>query len=473
MTGPTRRRVRRAYRTGTLLDLDGAAVEADVLAELLVGGAAGATGRIARLDLRNARITGRLDLTGARLAAPLRLRHCFLDEKILLGNAELASLDLDGSTLPGIEADAIRVAGVFGVRDATVTGDIRMLSAQLTGTVELDRSAIGGGLHLQGADIGGGVHLRDVRVGQGVRLTGARVGGLVTVAGARLSAAPDSGIALNVSAMTVGGSILAHRLHATGETHFVGARVGGTIALVGVTLQCPDGYALLMIEAQALLLTLRPTAGSTGTISLRDAHVGRLIDDPVGWPAGCRAELDGLTYERLSRRTEDVGAWTARQRLDWMARYTPGFAPGPYDQLAAALTRDGREQEARQVLLVRERLRHRAMGRLGALWGAVQDAGIGFGYRPLRALLWLLVVVAAGTAWFAAAGPLRAVKPDESPTWDPFLYTVDVLVPLVDLGHDKAWDPVGPDKAVTLAVLAIGWILATTVVAGAGRALRR
>ena len=65
------------------------------------------------------------------------------------------------------------------------------------------------------------------------------------------------------------------------------------------------------------------------------------------------------------------------------------------------------------------------------------------------------------------------MKPDEAPTWDPFLYTLDVLIPLIDLGHDKAWDPVGADKAVTLAVMAVGWILATTVVAGAGRAIRR
>lgn len=156
-----------------------------------------------------------------------------------------------------------------------------------------------------------------------------------------------------------------------------------------------------------------------------------------------------------------------------MARYVSGFSPGPYDQLAAALTRDGREQEARQVLLVRERRRHRAMGRLGAVWGAVQDTAIGFGHRPLRALLWLLVIVAASTGWFAWSGPLEAVKAGESPTWDPFLYSVDVLIPLVDLGHDKAWDPVGADKAVTLTVMAIGWILATTVVAGAGRAIRR
>src|SRR6185503_21310899 len=101
---------------------------------------------------------------------------------------------------------------------------------------------------------------------------------------------------------------------------------------------------------------------------------------------------------------------------------------------------------------VRERLRHRAMGRLGAVWGAVQDVAIGFGYRPARALWWLLAVLALSTGWYAVAGPLRAVKPDETPTWDPLLYSLDLLVPLVDLGHEQAWDPIGADKAVAVLV---------------------
>jgi hypothetical protein len=46
-------------------------------------------------------------------------------------------------------------------------------------------------------------------------------------------------------------------------------------------------------------------------------------------------------------------------------------------------------------------------------------------------------------------------------------------VPLVDLGHERAWDPVGADKAAAVLIIAAGWVLATTVVAGAGRALRR
>ncbi|GGN35729.1 hypothetical protein FHR83_006226 [Actinoplanes campanulatus] len=461
-----KRRVRRAYRAGTRLDLAGRTVDAAFLAGLLR--------EPGRLDLAGARITGALDLTGARIEAPVHLRRCVFERELRLDHAELLSVNLDECALPGIEADGLRVAGDFAGRDMTVGGDIWMLPARIDGTVELDRSVVQGSIYLQRAEVGGGVIIRDATVGKGLRLAGSRVGGNVDLTRSKCGAAADTGAAVNAGGMVVGGGFFSHDLVADGEVNLIGTRVAGSITLQRAVLRGREGrHALLLIETQARMLTLRPAPESAGTISLRDARVGRLVDDPVNWPAGCRVELDGLTYERLTRRSEDVDGWTAGQRLDWMARFTTGAALGPYDQLAAALRRDGREQEARQVLVVRERLRHRAKGRLGALWGAVQNVTIGFGYRPGRALLWLLAVVAASTGWFAWSGPLRAVKPDESPTWDPFLYSVDVLVPLVDLGHDKAWDPVGADKAVTLAVMAAGWILATTVVAGAGRAINR
>ncbi|BEL04969.1 membrane-associated oxidoreductase [Actinoplanes sichuanensis] len=463
----TRRRVRRAFRDGVPLDLGGAAVDGELLARLLRDGGG-------RLNLSGAHVTGSVDLTGARIDMPLRLRGCVFDEPLLLDHADLVQVNLDGCTLPGIEADGLRVAGDLGVRDATVTGDVWLLPARIGGSVELDGSRIGGGVHLQRAEIGGGVHLRGTTVGLGLRLTGARVTGSVDLRAARIGPDPDTGAAISAGSLVVGGSLFAHEVIAGGEIHLVGVQVGGSLTMRDTVLSAPGGgYSLLLIEAQARLLTLRPAPESTGTISLRDARFGRLADDPVRWPAGCEVELDGLTYDRLARRSEDVVEWTARQRLAWMARYTSGYAPGPYDQLAAALARDGREQEARQVRVVRERRRYRAMGWAGAVWGAVQEAGIGFGYRPGRALTWLLAVVAASTAWFAWSGPLRAVKPDEAPTWDPFLYSVDLLVPLLDLGHDKVWDPVGADKAVALAVMVAGWVLATTVITGAGRTLGR
>jgi hypothetical protein len=467
------RSLRAAFRTGAPLDLGGAPVRAAVIAELLLAGPPARPGRTARIDLAGARITGRLDLTGARIDAPLRLRRCVFAEPLVLDHAEIGSANLDESELPAVEAESLHVRRWFGMRQA-----------RLAGAAWFHHVRVGGGLDFAGTTFGGAVNLQrvvvegDARLGHGagyaagLRMDGARIAGDLNLAQVTAQA-PAQRPAIDANGATVGGGVWLHGAVADGTVMLIGLRAGGAITVQNATLRHADDYALLLIEAQTAMLTLRPAPDSAGAISLRDMHVGRFVDDPAGWPPACRIELAGLTYDRISRRSGDTTEWSARERLAWMARYGTGFAPGAYDQLAAALRRDGREQEARQVLRVRERRRHGAMGWAGAAWGAVQDATIGFGYRPARALLWLVAVLGAGGGWFAWRGPLRPVKPGEAPTWDPLLYTLDLLVPLVDLGHERAWDPVGADKAAAVLIIAAGWVLATTVVAGAGRALRR
>jgi hypothetical protein len=468
------RAVRDAFRAGAELDVRGAPVRAALIAQLLLAGPSARPGRTARVDLAGARITGRLDLTGARIDAPLRLRRCVFDEPLVLDHAEIGSANLDECELPSIAAESLRVRRWFGMRRARVAGDTWLHHVRAGGALDLTGTTFGGPVNLQRAVIEGDALLgHGSRYDAGVRLEGARIAGDLNIAECTLIAARPGGPAIGASNATIGGGLWAHHTVAEGTMMFIGLRATVAITVAGTVLRTPDGDALLLIEAQTAMLTLRPAPSSQGGIILRDAHVGRLMDDPVGWPEGCRIELGGLTYDRISRRSSDTVTWTARERLAWMARYDPSFAPGPYDQLAAALRRDGREQDARAVLRVRERLRHRAMGRLGTVWGAVQDATIGFGYRPARALLWLVAVLAAGAGWFAWSGPLLPLKAGEAPTWDPLLYTLDLLIPLVDLGHEHAWNPTGADKAVAVLVIAAGWVLATTVVAGAGRALRR
>ncbi len=43
----------------------------------------------------------------------------------------------------------------------------------------------------------------------------------------------------------------------------------------------------------------------------------------------------------------------------------------------------------------------------------------------------------------------------------------------IDLGRQSAWRPVGSTEWVGYGLVAAGWILATTVVAGVGRSLKR
>ena len=73
---------------------------------------------------------------------------------------------------------------------------------------------------------------------------------------------------------------------------------------------------------------------------------------------------------------------------------------GMYEQLATLYRQIGREADARTVLLAKQR-RRRQLSAPGAAWSLLQDVLIGYGYRPGRAALWLLVLTAVGTIAFS------------------------------------------------------------------------
>jgi hypothetical protein len=53
------------------------------------------------------------------------------------------------------------------------------------------------------------------------------------------------------------------------------------------------------------------------------------------------------------------------------------------------------------------------------------------------------------------------------------MYTLDVLLPIVDFGQQSAFTPRGAQQWLGYVLIAAGWILATTVAAGIARTLRR
>jgi hypothetical protein len=59
------------------------------------------------------------------------------------------------------------------------------------------------------------------------------------------------------------------------------------------------------------------------------------------------------------------------------------------------------------------------------------------------------------------------------PTWSPALFTLDLLLPVIDLGQVGQWQLRGGWQWLAAAMILLGWILATTVAAGATRLLRR
>jgi hypothetical protein len=146
----------------------------------------------------------------------------------------------------------------------------------------------------------------------------------------------------------------------------------------------------------------------------------------------------------------------------------------PYtnEQLAAAYRRIGDDAAARMVQLAKQR-RHRAtLPWYAKVWGHLQDATVGYGFRPLRAAAWLVALLAVGTLAYALERP-PALKPGEAPGFNPLFYTFDLLLPIIDFGQEKAFKPRGWYQWLSYVLILSGWILATTIVAGITRTVSR
>ena len=80
--------------------------------------------------------------------------------------------------------------------------------------------------------------------------------------------------------------------------------------------------------------------------------------------------------------------------------------------------------------------------------------------------------MAVGSVAYALRPP-SPLKADEAPTFNPVFYTLDLLLPIIDFGQERAYAPVGSAQWLSYVLVITGWILATTVVTGVTRTVSR
>lgn len=471
-------------------------------------------------SLRDAEVGGEVRLTAARIGGTLVLNRSTLRNPG--GRAFQADRATVGSGF--FARHGFRAEGSVVMRDARIEGPVILSGGRIDAAGQVAFNA-------SGITTAGGFFARDeFRCTGELHLSSAQIGGPVDLATARLDAGPEREAALRAIGMVVDGNIRARRMRVTGEldlstarisghllmtasrfsdgTHCAGrlrlpaaqingnadlqdvrfddyldlreTSVTGRIRLAGAHLTGRGGRSLRANGLRAGQLRLQLAERPAGRVVLTNATVDVLADTETSWPLppvggdSGTANLNGFRYGRLDSRLP------VRDRLAWLETANPTFEPQPYEQLAACYRQAGLEREARRVLREKMRRLHRSAGPLNRVWGWVQQAAVGYGYQPGRAVAWFAGVLALGSLWFARARCARTggeglcpVRADEHPAWDPVLYALDLLVPVVDIGHDRAWDPLGWDKVVALTLIAMGWVLATTVLAAAGRTLGR
>jgi hypothetical protein len=71
---------------------------------------------------------------------------------------------------------------------------------------------------------------------------------------------------------------------------------------------------------------------------------------------------------------------------------------------------------------------------------------------------------------FQPASP-RPAQSSARLEFNPFFYTLDLLLPVISYGQQSAFAPTGIYQWLSYALITAGWILATTIITGISRAL--
>ncbi|MFG2567390.1 oxidoreductase [Streptomyces sp. NPDC048567] len=479
-------------------------VAARVVARLLLSGPPARPGRVTALKLWGVRITGKLDLAGGRVDPYVELTGCRFDEEVAFPECHFTTLRLVGCAVPRIDAARLRTEGDLHLPRCRVERGIRLTDAQIgtdllvnqieVGPDRQGRALLGDGLavaqdlqaemadmlgelSLRGAKVGGSLSLRGsrLRAGRGRRALNAPQLSVertlymseawVSVDTGNQGTTPPYGIA---TSPTPAHGTRSQVFRCRGGVRLDDGRFGDAVDLHKAVFVLDAHEELSLRRTVTPELRFNPERPVRGRVVLNGAKVVTLIDVSSSWPGPGGLAMGGFVYENLV----PYGHFPLSRRLEWVAAATPEYVPEPYERLAAVLRSCGEDADAREVLLAKQRRRRETLPPAGKLWGYLQDWTVAYGYRPGRAAVWMAVLWAAGTLAFSRYDP-ASIKGAEHPQWNAALYALDLLIPVIDLGQDGYWRMEGGWQWMAAGLILVGWILATTVAAGASRMLRR
>jgi hypothetical protein len=404
----------------------------------------------AGLALEGAYIEGALDLSVCTIERVLKFWKCRFEEQPLFYGAALSSLSLEGSEVPGLQAEYLTTDAALFLNNGFVSnGEVRLVSATIGGSLECGKGSF----------------------------------------------VNPKKIALNGQGMSVKQSLLWRRV----------TKVDGRVDLV-------------------------------------DARVGTFVDDLASWLLPNDILLDGLVYSRID--SKDI---SADHRITWLKRQQPRlfgetFWSQPWEQLAKVMRDIGHPEQAKLISMEKQRemrrhglvgsrqpsvglkpplsrldhLRVRVLNSLSWLLHVAYGGLAGYGYRPLRTFILMVLfwIGAAGVFQVAeqrglfaptafalladktyercgpvAEGRIRWTRcpqlPRDYTTFDPLMYSLDAILPLVDLKQEGDWEPLVRRgrgwrmwdgllvRGIMWAEILFGWIGSLLIVSALGRLVQK
>jgi uncharacterized protein YjbI with pentapeptide repeats len=383
-----------------------------------------------------------------------------------------------------LQADAVYMRDGFVASGATAEGALLLRNARIQGQVSMRAAQVrnrdGVGLDAEGIDVGGSALLHQGftvsanSTNFAVRLLAAKIAGELIFKEADI--VNDCGPGVLLDSIQVGRHLdLSASTSAEKEPgiSLVGARIGSHLVCAGgaTTVPLPTLVALDLqhstIGGQLLL--------SNDYARTRDSSAGSLL------------ELDGLIYRGVPLQI------TLSEYLNILAHRTPRPVTQPYRQLASAYQALGQDALVRRIGVQQQKdaLRRDDAGQLRDLWASVRLLPrhlvgwfIGFGWRPFRALWWIVATFAIISA--LAMGLLTPARIITPPTGSPSIpigrtlctpvdavrLSAEITIPLIKIGGrdrcdlNRDHEAYGFIFAVSAILQVFGWAMATLFVVG-------
>lgn len=423
------------------------------------------------------------------------------------------ALDADGLVCGGevYLNEGFRADGPVSFRGATIESELNCTSATFY-------NPGGYALFADGMTTPGTVFLdKKFRAFGEVRLARANVGRQLVCSGGRFD--NQHGIALDLTGLVTEGDVLLNgckagegRFHATGQVLVRSAKITRDLDFTEALLHGGEGLDARGVHVGGRL-TWQPGQWPEGPVDLSRADISLLDDAPEKWQPG-RYILGDMTYRTSpdgygsghhpSQKTDGQPAggdgdhlpsWSVQQRIDWLDNMSE-YSAGVYQQLADSYRLGGNESDAEKILIACQR-HQRTRGcitRRSKAWNWFLGFTVGYGYRLHRVFLTLLVLAVVGWILYALgdrAGLMHLVSnPTVSsrsasgkviPPFESLAYSVQVLIPGLDLRETSVWLPNWGENPpwgtllmiYTWAAILFGWIAATAVAAGLTRLFRQ
>jgi hypothetical protein len=393
--------------------------------------------------------------------------------RVSLGGAELGG-DLictggqfTNSAGDALDASDLKARNIYLGDSFKAEGRVLLAATELGGDLVCDggefNNSEGDALDAENLKVVGDIDLRSGFTSKGgVDVMGANVGGDFSCEGGEFNSAKQDSPETNARSYALKAENL---------------KVGGNVFLrsgVDYPFQAHGGIDFIGADIKKTMHVEIP--GTSYYLDLRFATVSGVLDDRKDhWPQALNLDLDGFEYAGFG----PLSPVNPEDRLDWVNRQPKDrFRPQPYEQLAKVLREDGDDSGARHVLIAMESdKRSQVDNPLYRLWSWILWATIGYGYDTWRAVLFSVILVLVGTLLFTYGGRRAWIvstedRPESYKPFNGFIYSLETLLPFVDLYQAKHWLPNAQSRAgrnlrrYLWVHTLLGWFFASMIIAG-------